>query len=189
VDGFRVRPGPAPPLVVEDREEVVFDGGRRDGLAGDLGRVFLSSVVAGLVESRAGVEARTGRVAVLAVVFKDARLGLWVAVRVAAAWSSFVAAALVECAGLEVLSVLGLAVDLGAAVDGDMVAELVLPVWTFEGRLLTAFVGFCAVLAGGVSVAVCGADAVFSVWETSPVLVWVTVCALIRGSVEEFFGG
>jgi hypothetical protein len=82
-----------------------------------------------------------------------------------------------------------LAVDLGAVVDGDMVAELVLPVWMFEGRLLTAFVGFCAVLAGGVSVAVCGADAVFSVWETSSVLVWVTVCALIRSSVEEFFGG
>lgn len=197
MDGFRVRLGPAPPLAVEDREEVVFDGGMRDDLAGDLGRVFLSSVVAGLVESRAGIEARTGRVAVLTVVFKDVRLGLWVAVRVAAAWSSFVAVALVECAGLEVLSVLGLAgevgvrglaVDLGAVVDGDLVAVLVLPMWTFEGRLVAAFVGFCADLAGDVSVAVCGAEAVFSVWERSPGLGWFSDCALISGSVEEFFG-
>lgn len=198
MDGFRVRPGPAAPLAIEDREEVVFDGGRRDDLAGDLGRLLLSSVVAGLVESRAGIEARTGRVAVLAVVFKDARLGLWVAVRVAAVWSSFVAVALVEWAGLKVLSVLGLAgevgvrglaVDLEAVVEGDLVAELVLPTLTFEGRLVTAFVGFCADLAGGVVVAVCGADAVFSVWEISPALGSVPVCALISGSDEEFFGG
>jgi hypothetical protein len=177
-------------LAVEAREEVVFDDCRREALAGDLGRVFLSSVVAGLVESRAGIEAVMGRVAVFAVVFKDVRLGLWVAVRVAAAWSSFVAAVLVECAGLEVLSVLGLAGEVGArGFAGDLVAALVLPMWTFEGRLVTVFVGFSADLAGAVSVAVCGADAVFSVWETSPVLVWVAVCPLIRGSVEEFFGG
>lgn len=152
--------------------------------------------MAGLVESRAGIEARTGRVAGLAVGFKDARLGLWAAVRVAAAWSFFVAAALAEGADLVVLSELGLAGDvgvrgwagdLGAAVDGDLVAELVLPTLTFEGRLVTVLVGFCAVLAGAVSVEVRGADTVFSVWETSPVLVWVAPCALIRGSVEEFF--
>lgn len=174
-----------------------MDGGWREGLAGDLGRVFLSSVVAGLVESRAGIEARTGRVAGLAVGFKDARLDLWAAVRVAAAWSSFVAAALAECAGLEVLSVLGLAGevgvrgwagDLGAAVDNDL-GELVLPTLTFEGRLVTVFVGFCAVFAGAVSVEVLGADTVFSVWETSPMLDLVAACALIRGSVKEFFGG
>lgn len=147
--------------------------------------------MAGLVESRAGIEARTGRVEGLAVGFKDARLGLW-----AAAWSSFLAAALADGADLVVLSELGLAGDvgvrgwagdLGAAVDGDLVAELVLPTLTFEGRLVTVFVGFCAVLAGAVSVEVRGADTVFSVWETSPVLVWVAPSALIRGSVEEFF--
>lgn len=66
-------------------------------------------VAVDLVASRAGMEERTGRVAVLAVVFRDVRLGLVVG----ALGESLVAGGLGERAGLEALAWSGLAGDVG----------------------------------------------------------------------------
>lgn len=156
LDGFRDRlpvvVPVAPPLAADDRVVVVAEAGRRADLVGGLGSGWLvrvALVAVNLVASRAGMEERTGRVAVLVVVFKDERLGLVVG----PLGESLVAGGLGERAGLEALTWSGLAGDVGVrgcaadfrVVDVDLDADwlgVTLSTWMVDGRLVTVWVFF-----------------------------------------------